>query len=68
MTKDILVPILLVTSAVLIFFVLRSVLLWYWKVDRIVENQERQIELLTAIYKRLDPSKGSKAVHDERNL
>ncbi|AMR30733.1 hypothetical protein A0256_04505 [Mucilaginibacter sp. PAMC 26640] len=31
---------------VLIFFVLRSVVLWYWKVNLIVANQLEQTELL----------------------
>lgn len=29
-----------------LFFILRSILLWYWKVNEIVRNQERQIILI----------------------
>ncbi len=43
---------LLVTSIIaiaffiLVFFLVRSILLWYWKVDVIVKNQETQTDLL----------------------
>lgn len=29
---------------VLVFLLLRKVFLWYWKVDKILENQQKQIE------------------------
>lgn len=29
-----------------IFFLLRSVMLWYWKIDTIIENQRHQIGLI----------------------
>lgn len=32
--------------AVALFLVFRSVILWYWNVNRIVQNQERTNELL----------------------
>ena len=33
----------------LIFWALRSVFLWYWKVNDIVKNQEEQIRLLNEL-------------------
>lgn len=35
--------------SLLIFFVLRSVMLWYWKVDKIVENQQKQIQQMNTV-------------------
>lgn len=32
-----------------VFFFLRAFFLWYWKVDRIIENQEKQIDLLSKL-------------------
>lgn len=31
---------------ILIFLALRQIMLWYWKVDTIIQNQEKQIELM----------------------
>ena len=41
--------ILLLGIAVLIFFALRSVMLWYWNVNAIVLNQTRTNDLLKKI-------------------
>lgn len=38
---------------VLLFLVFRQVMLWYWKVDKIVKNQEEQNNLLRGIYNTL---------------
>ncbi|KGE14631.1 hypothetical protein [Sphingobacterium deserti] len=35
--------------SLLIFFILRSVMLWYWKVDKIVENQQKQIQQMNTV-------------------
>lgn len=35
--------------AILIFFALRELWCWYWKLNKIVENQERQTKVLLAI-------------------
>lgn len=37
------------TGVVLIFLGVRSLFLWYWKIDTIVSNQEIQIALLKEI-------------------
>lgn len=37
---------------VLVFLACRSLLLWYWKINVIVENQEKQIVLLNKIIER----------------
>jgi hypothetical protein len=29
-----------------LFFILRSIMLWYWKIDTIVKNQEDQMKLM----------------------
>jgi hypothetical protein len=38
---------------ILVFLLVRSIFLWYWKIDTIVENQEKQIELLEDLNKKL---------------
>lgn len=40
-----------------LFLILRQVMLWYWKVDKIVKNQEEQNNLLRAIYNSLEENK-----------
>jgi hypothetical protein len=40
---------LMILGAVALFFILRGVSLWYWRIDTMVSNQEKQIELLTHI-------------------
>ena len=35
--------------AILVFLLIRSLALWYWKIDKLVENQEKQIQLLNEI-------------------
>jgi hypothetical protein len=45
-----------------IFLALRSLFLWYWKVDTMVKNQEIQIKILTEI---LIATKGSSALSPE---
>ena len=41
-----------------IFLAMRFVLLWYWKVDKILENQQKQIDLLVQLVKQ--SAKGEK--------
>ena len=36
-----------------IFIVLRELVMWYWKINRIVELQEQQVKTLVEIYKLL---------------
>ncbi len=40
--------------AVVLFLVFRSVILWYWNVNRIVQNQERTNELLCKVVNSLE--------------
>jgi hypothetical protein len=40
---------LMILGAVALFFILRGVSLWYWRIDTMVDNQKKQIELLTHI-------------------
>ncbi len=49
--------ILLLGIAVLIFFALRSVMLWYWNVNAIVLNQTRTNDLLKAMLKEMQGQK-----------
>jgi hypothetical protein len=38
--------ILFIAGAMLLFIVLRSVNLWYWKIDENIDNQKKIIDLL----------------------
>jgi hypothetical protein len=46
---------MIVGICLLIFLAIRAIMLWYWKIDTIVDNQETQIQLLNSILKRLTP-------------
>ncbi|HYF69319.1 MAG TPA: hypothetical protein VD884_14340 [Ohtaekwangia sp.] len=45
------ITVLLLTVALCIalFLALRALVLWYWKVDRVIANQEAQISLLAEV-------------------
>jgi hypothetical protein len=43
--------ILALVIIILIFWAIRALLHWYWKVDIIVANQQKQIDLLTELIK-----------------
>ncbi len=34
---------------IVLFMILRSVILWYYKIDTMVENQKKQIDLLSEL-------------------
>lgn len=38
--------ILFIAGAMLLFIILRSVNLWYWKIDENIDNQKKIIDLL----------------------
>ena len=38
--------ILFIAGAMLLFIILRSVNLWYWKIDEQIDNQKKIIDLL----------------------
>lgn len=40
--------------ALAIFLVIRGLMLWYWKVDKIVNNLEQQSNTLNAILRRME--------------
>ena len=39
---------------ILVFLAFRSIMLWYWKVDSIIKNQEKLNELLEELAKKQD--------------
>lgn len=41
----------LVCICIVVFLVLRMFFLWYWKIDTLVHNQEKQIAILMEILK-----------------
>lgn len=44
----------------LIFLAIRSIVLWYWKINAIVENQEKQLDALNSILQKLDAIESTK--------
>ncbi len=44
--RFIFILVLIVVVSIGSFLLVRSIVLWYWKIDKIVENQETQIEQL----------------------
>lgn len=44
--ENLITVIILIAFCVLLFVVLRQVMLWYWKIDIIVKNQEMTNQLL----------------------
>lgn len=40
---------------ILIFLAIRAIILWYWKIDTIVLNQEKQIALLRELVNQKKP-------------
>ncbi|MBL0741458.1 hypothetical protein [Chryseolinea lacunae] len=53
------IVILLIALAVLIllFLALRAIMLWYWKINKIVEIQQKQLNVLADIARSLRPKK-----------
>ena len=48
---DVLGIILVVT--ILVFLIIRELVMWYWKVNKRIKKQERQIELLEEILREI---------------
>lgn len=50
----------------LLFLALRALLLWYWKVNIIIENQEKQIHLLSKLAQEVKSSYTDPATIEEK--
>jgi len=46
-------PLFWIIIALIIFIVSREVMLWYWKINSIVKNQEEQIDIMDEILEQL---------------
>ena len=46
MEKELIIAFAFIAVMVGLFFLFRAIVLWYWKVDRIVENLETIVALL----------------------
>lgn len=57
--QELVILIIAVLICIGIFLVLRAVVLWYWKIDRIVTNQEIQNRLLQEIVQSINRQKNS---------
>lgn len=52
--------------AILIFLALRQIVLWYWKVEIIIQNQQEQTKGIQSIYNLLDENaRYSKSILEE---
>lgn len=45
--------IITIVISIVLFFIFRGIMLWYWKVDVIIKNQEETNRLLNVIAKRI---------------
>lgn len=58
--------IIAIVIGILMFLALRQIVLWYWKVEIIIQNQQEQTKGIQAIYNLLDENaKYSKALLEE---
>jgi len=46
-------PLILLLVILVLFLVCREIVCWYWKLNKIVANQERQTKLLESLLERL---------------
>ncbi len=53
-TDDFIAFVVVLVIAAIVFFFLRGVMLWYWKIDTIVKNQEETNRLLKSTLRRLE--------------
>ena len=60
--QEIAVVILFLAVPTLLFLILRSVMLWYWKIDTLVNNQQKQIKLLSDLLVALKPQVKSEKI------
>ncbi|WP_229738780.1 hypothetical protein [Parapedobacter pyrenivorans] len=53
-SQGIVLPLVVLAFSILLFFAIRGVFLWYWKVDIILKNQEETNRLLRGIARHLE--------------
>lgn len=59
-TSTLITALIVLGVLILIFLAIRAILLWYWKIDTIVDNQQKQIDLLQEIAKNSKTNSGNK--------
>lgn len=59
-TSTLITALIVLGVLMLIFLAIRAILLWYWKIDTIVDNQQKQIDLLQEIAKNSKANSGNK--------
>lgn len=58
-----LISLAVIAVFILLFLFLRAIILWYWRIDTIIENQEKQINLLTQLLKGASPIRPGSEYH-----
>lgn len=59
-------PLLWIIIGLVIFFFIREIMLWYWRINDIIKNQEAQLDLMDAIINELTiQSRQLKKIIDE---
>jgi len=53
---------------VILFLIFRVVMLWYWKIDQILKNQEQQSTMLTNIYRKQNRNAARACYYTHRAL
>lgn len=54
--SEIIAMLIILSIGLLVFLAMRAIMLWYWKIDIIIENQEKQTAAMKAILQRMMPS------------
>lgn len=49
-----LIFVLFLVALLIVLFIIRGILLWYWKIDKAIENQQKSNDLLQKILDQLN--------------
>jgi hypothetical protein len=60
--QELMLFLLVIAICIGVFLALRALMLWYWKVDRIVDNQQSQIKLLQELLHAVNKSNKSEVI------
>ena len=47
-------PIIIIVLCIVLILIVREIVLWYWRINKIVFLQQKQIEILESIYEKMN--------------
>lgn len=47
-------PIIIIVLGIVLILIVREIVLWYWRINKIVFLQQKQIEILESIYEKMN--------------